>query len=582
MLRLAAVLLQATVPPAAFIDVSVIPVSRPGVLAHQTVIVQGGRITWVGPAPMAAIPSNAVRIHGQGQYLLPGFADMHTHPSSPFDLHTYLANGITRIRVMWGDTATLRWRREAEAGTLSAPRIVAAGAIIDGNPPSQPAMKVLTDPARARAEVEAQHRAGFDFIKVYNSVPKAVYDTIVTVARELGMPVAGHVPFAAGLSGALAAHQASIEHLRGYIAELVPRDAPIQPGATLRSRTLAWNNIDRARFPALVKRTVAAGVWNVPTFVVGAMDMLPSAEYRRLMARPEVALLGKDNVPDRSKISYLADYTDADFAESGRAIEPQLAFTAALFRGGAHLMIGTDSWLSGWAFHDELLLYERAGIPRADILRLATLSAAEFLHQAGQQGAVAVGYDADLQLVGGNPIESLNHLTDRRGVMIRGRWFPRDELDRTLRDLAPGPHPVMPEPAIDRRAYALGAIGAFAEMVGGGVKRLALSEVLTPDDADGMIAEAERIAARNHAKIFREPDLIVTDLFPADIATGKQVLMIYSGTTLDEYQLLKLDRARLVAGGAYEGAARQDIARRFGKLLSYPDWKIDALLAAKP
>ena len=432
------VAVQSPAPPTAFVNVSVIPVIRPGVLTHQTVIVREGRIAWIGPMTKAAIPAHATRIDGRGQYLLPGFADMHTHPASPFDLVTFLANGITRIRVMWGDTATLRWRREAEAGTLPAPRIVTAGAIIDGSPPSQPAMTVLTDPSKARAEVVAQHQAGFDFIKVYNSVPKPVYDTIVAVARELGMPVAGHVPFAAGLSGAFAAHQASIEHLRGYIAELVPKDAPIQPGATLRSRTLAWNNIDRARFPGLIKRTIAAGVWNVPTFVVGAMDMLPSAEYRQLMARPEVALFGKDNVPDRSKVSYLADYTDADFREAGRATEPQLAFTKALFDAGAKLMIGTDSWLGGFAFHDELLLFERAGISRAAILRLATHEPAVFLNRGKAEGGVAVGYTADLQLVGGNPIQSLEHLKDRRGVMLRGRWFPKEELDQTLRALAPG------------------------------------------------------------------------------------------------------------------------------------------------
>ena len=579
---LLALILQVVAQPAAFVDVSVIPIVRPGVIPHQTVIVRDGRIAWIGPAAKAVVPTDAVRIDGRGQYLLPGFADMHTHPGSPFDLYTYLANGITRIRVMWGDTATLRWRRDGDAGTLPAPRIVTAGAIIDGNPPSQPSMKVLTDPALARAEVTAQHLAGFDFIKVYNSVPRAVYDTIVTVARELGMPVAGHVPFAAGLRGALAAHQASIEHLRGYIAELVPKDAPIQPGATLRSRTLAWNNIDRTRFSDLVKRTIAAGVGNVPTFVVGALDMLPSAEYRQLMARPEVALIGTDNAPDRSKVSYLADYTDADFRESGRAVEPQLELTRALFRGGARLMIGTDSWLSGFAFHEELLLYERAGIPRADILRLATHEPAVFLGKGATQGAVAVGYDADLQLVGGNPIETLDRLKDRRGVMIRGVWFPRDRLDRTLRDLAPGLHPLKPEPPIDRRSYALGAIGAFAEMVGGGVKRLALSEVLTPEEADGMIAEAERIAERNHARIYREPDLIVTDLFPADVAKDRHVLVIYRGTTLDDYQSLKRDRADLVRTGQYGGAARREIAWRFGKLLSYPDARIEALLAGKP
>ena len=68
--------------------------------------------------------------------------------------------------------------------------------------------------------------AGYDFIKVYNSLSKEAYDAIVAEARRLGMPVAGHVPISVGLRGALAARQASIEHLRGYAAELVRAGAP--------------------------------------------------------------------------------------------------------------------------------------------------------------------------------------------------------------------------------------------------------------------------------------------------------------------------------------------------------------------
>ena len=71
--------------------------------------------------------------------------------------------------------------------------------------------------------------------------------------------------------------------------------------------------------------------------------------------------------------------------------------------------------------------------------------------------------------------------------------------------------------------------------------------------------------------LYRETDLIVTDLFPADVAKGKHVLLIYKGTTLDEYLALKKRKSELVDSGSYAGEARKDIARQFGKLLSYPD-----------
>jgi imidazolonepropionase-like amidohydrolase len=207
----------------------------------------------------------------------------------------------------------------------------------------------------------------------------------------------------------------------------------VQPGATLKSRTLAWNYVDRSRFATLVKQTVAAGVWNCPTIVVGYQFMLPAAEHEQLMRRPEAGLLRPEGAPARSTISWLADFSEVDFAEAQRAVGPQLEFVAALAAGGARLLVGTDSWLQGFAFQDELELFERAGIARPEILRLATRAAAEFLGRADTQGAVAVGQVADLQLVGGDPIRARSKLRDRRGGMARGRFYGRAELDRMLR-----------------------------------------------------------------------------------------------------------------------------------------------------
>lgn len=112
-------------------------------------------------------------------------------------------------------------------------------------------------------------------------------------------------------------------------------------------------------------------------------------------------------------------------------------------------------------------------------------------------------------------------------------------------------------------------------MVRVGVKTLALSAAMTPEEMDAMVDDAERIAAEEGVLLYREADLIVTDLFPADVAEGKHVLLIYKGTTLDEYLALKERRAELLKSGSYEGEARRDIARRFGQLLSYPDAVIE-------
>lgn len=134
---------------------------------------------------------------------------------------------------------------------------------------------------------------------------------------------------------------------------------------------------------------------------------------------------------------------------------------------------------------------------------------------------------------------------------------------------------------IDQRSYNLGIMGGFAEVVRLGVKTLALSEVMAPAEMDAVMPHAEVIAERNGVKIWRETDFLVTDLFPADVAEGKHVLLIYTGDTLEKYLAIKNDKAELVAANEYRGAAREDIARRFGRLLSYPEPVIDDLLGQR-
>lgn len=135
------------------------------------------------------------------------------------------------------------------------------------------------------------------------------------------------------------------------------------------------------------------------------------------------------------------------------------------------------------------------------------------------------------------------------------------------------------ESGIDDRSYQLGIIGAFSEVVRLGVKTLALSEVMSPDEMDGMMDDIAVIAERNEVQTWRESDFLVTDLYPANVAEGKHVILIYTGDTLERYLAIKADKAALIAAGRYEGAAREEIARRFGRLLSYPEPVIDDLLA---
>ena len=129
--------------------------------------------------------------------------------------------------------------------------------------------------------------------------------------------------------------------------------------------------------------------------------------------------------------------------------------------------------------------------------------------------------------------------------------------------------------SLDQRSWHLGAIAAMSEMVDYGVKKLALGAPLAPDEMDVFIDDAIRTAGKHNVEIYRENDFLVTDLFSAELTEGKHVLLICHESTFHEYEALKAEKKRLEALGEYHGEARTDIARRFGKLLSYPDAHIE-------
>ena len=134
---------------------------------------------------------------------------------------------------------------------------------------------------------------------------------------------------------------------------------------------------------------------------------------------------------------------------------------------------------------------------------------------------------------------------------------------------------------IDKRSYRLGGIGAFSEVVGAGVKKLALSSPMTPQEMDALMDEAKKIAERNGVNLYRETDFLVTDLFPASVTEGKHVLLIYLDPVKEEYMALKAKKEKLIADQAYEGDARLEIARAMGRLLSYSEEKIEAMLSPR-
>lgn len=124
-----------------------------------------------------------------------------------------------------------------------------------------------------------------------------------------------------------------------------------------------------------------------------------------------------------------------------------------------------------------------------------------------------------------------------------------------------------------------GQVDAFAEMVKSGVKPIALSPPLSSAEMDLFFAEGTRISEKYEIELFREADLIETDLFSDSLIDSKEVLILYKGNSLRSYQALKSEIEVAKSSGTYTGNQKIEFSRRFGRLLGYPVSRINELLA---
>ncbi len=421
----------------AFVDVNVVPMDSERLLAHQTVVVSGGRILALGPVGSTPVPVSAVRIEGQGRYLMPGLVDMHLHlvpgvgePEDPAGqvLALLLANGVTSARALGGpkDTA-LKVRDRVARGEVLGPTLWVAGPSLHG--------KSVQGPEQARQRVREDKAAGYDGLKTHGYLGRETYDVMVAEARAQGLQVSGHVTPDVGLFHALESGQ-QVEHLDGYLNELLPENDAARAEVGQVEVGDALDRMDPARIPALAEATKRAGVWSSPT--LDRFETVTSPEgVEPLRARPELRYVPRAAVKAWTRmVSSDPRMTGVSAERKRKFAELRRQVTRELYAAGAKLLVGSDSpqlfMVAGFAMHREMEALAAAGVPTYGVLEAATRNPAEYLGEADTWGTVAEGKRADLLLLDANPLEDVKHTRDLAGVMVRGHWLPRSELGALL------------------------------------------------------------------------------------------------------------------------------------------------------
>jgi imidazolonepropionase-like amidohydrolase len=455
-------------------DVTVVDPRDGSLRAGQDVRIAGQQIVSVEPAAGrddAAIAGQVV--DAAGQYLVPGFADMHAHPLGAGDpsgsLELMLAYGITGFRQMSGSPRMLRDRAAGTLMPAGAPRLLAMpGTVLTPFNAGSPAAAVAT--------VREQHELGADFIKAA-LVTSEVFYAAQQECRRLGIPILGHLPNGIDVARASGEGVRSVEHLGPGVSmlaccsaeeqavrdEVTARPAPrlpkvpaavmplLEPIAERMVAKLVVNPLNRSRpadiailehaastfepgaAAALAARFASDGTWQVPTLIrTRTMHLCDDPAFRREQALRYVA---PSVLKGWSKAAKKFSGFPAGARQTFRDVYGvMLTLTKVLDEAGVKMLAGSDSGGAAWevpglALHQEFDELARAGLSPLRVLQLTTWNAAEFLDAAGVMGSVTAGKRADLVLLDANPVESVDHLHRIRGVIRGGRYLGPADLD---------------------------------------------------------------------------------------------------------------------------------------------------------
>ncbi|MFI4970455.1 MAG: amidohydrolase family protein [Lysobacterales bacterium] len=416
---------------AAFIAVNVVPMDSDRVLSDQTVLVENGRISAIGPKLL--VPRNARIIDGHGSaFLSPGLADMHTHADTSDDMKLYLANGVTSVLNM-GEASSgfmAQVRPAINAGRKPGPHVYAAF-LVDGSP--RYGHFTVTTPDEARWIVRLAKTNGYEFIKVYNNLSPESFQALIDEGRRQHMSVVGHGVDRVGVESQLDAGQLMVAHTEEFMYTFFDHAKEGQIVFTL----------DPARIPAaiaLVQRNKAFVTADINTYATIARQWGKPDVVADFLKQPEVRYLSPDRRIEWKEAGY-----DAHMGDLGANLEFLKRFTRAMSDAGVPLITGTDAptipgLAPGYSLHDDLRALEDAGLSRYQVLSTATRTPGEMIRRgvpgAGRFGTITVGSRADLILSAKNPLDDLSTLRKPLGVMANGNWYAATDLQALLDGVA--------------------------------------------------------------------------------------------------------------------------------------------------
>jgi imidazolonepropionase-like amidohydrolase len=392
------------------------------------VAIEKDRIVYVGDRAGVRLGRKVKSVDLAGRWLVPGFIDTHVHIPGPDSREPFLAQvaalGTTTVRESAG--AQMELRDLVAKGDVLGPRIVAAGLLIDGKDSFFAWAAHVETEEEIRALVRKQVEQKPDFIKLYVGLPPALVKVAIEEAHAHGVRVMGHL----GKTTWGEAAELGIDSLAhsghwGLAHSVVPAayKAEFQgffaPNRGFRaSQFRKWRQVVEPKGPEVARLAELLHQRHVevhPNLVLGEAVLWGDDATVRQRLDPRAT----------GRHPYSDHWSTDELAEAKLAFRVLLEIIRVFHEKGVLLTAATDylnPWMTpGVAYHRELELLAQAGIPPADVLRIATRNGAQGLGLLKETGTIEVGKAADLVVLKADPLAAISNTQKIERVFLRGR-----------------------------------------------------------------------------------------------------------------------------------------------------------------
>ena len=396
------------------------------------IVVRNGRIEAIGRPDEVNVPRGATEIRLDGRWIIPGLVDGHAHVER-WMLLRFLAYGVTSVRDLGGNQDSIGViRSDILLGNSLGPRLFISGAVIDGQPASDPNGTAVTTANAARRAVDDRVLLDAAQVSLAPRFGRRMLAPLIDEANALEIPVAAHLGKIDGVTAAQFGVR-SLEHMSGVV-EATLSDASSLFRAYddfftgLKATERAWARLDSTALDRTARALVEHDVVIVPTLVFHeAIGRLADSAFIS-----ELDLQGvPDSVRDGWNLDRRAGIRRQDYAAFRRSRPNQDRFVRLFKAAGGRVVAGSETpnhlLAPGASLHRELELLVEAGLSPAEALLTATRDAA-WTVDADSIGVLATGNLADFVVLNGNPLANISNTRRIDRVALHGELFFPEEF----------------------------------------------------------------------------------------------------------------------------------------------------------